>query len=161
MWAGTGTCKHSPVRNQPRERGMGPVLSRLFAGRGVAGRGCRAGSEEPVAPCTSSARSAACSAPAPARWGRSLPPLGRDLLGEEPGHSSCEEAQLGLVSSRAWLQGEHARMWLRPGLGLWSSPHRHRELGWAPLPRSAGGSKGSFNINYSGVRKGMSLSPCP
>lgn len=50
MWAGTGTCKHSPARNQPRERGMGPVLSRLSTGRGVAGRDCRPGSGEPVAP---------------------------------------------------------------------------------------------------------------
>lgn len=117
MWAGTGTCKHSPVRNQPRERGMGPVSSRLFTGRGVAGWGCGAGSEEPPAPCTSNPRSAACPDPAPAQRGRSLPLLGQDLAGGEPGHSSCEEAQLGLVSSRPWLQGEHARMWMSAGSG--------------------------------------------
>lgn len=46
------------------------------------------------------------------------------------------------------------------GSGLWSSPSQHREPGWASLPRCAGGGKGSFNINYSRVGEGESLSLC-
>lgn len=154
MWAGTGTCKHSSAPGTRDGTCLIPVFHSSWCGR-------RAASEEPVAPRTSNPPRLACAAPAPAPWGRALPLLGRELLGEEPGHSSCEEAQLGLVSSRPWLRGEHARMWMRPGSGLRSSPRRHREQGWAPVPKRAGGGKGSFNINYSRVRNGENLSLFP
>lgn len=86
-------------------RGPAPVqtpeelhkLPLLWVGRAAARQCCRQhGAWWLLLPQGNGAGSSCCSS--------------KTLLGEEPGHSSYKEAQLGFVSSQAWPWCEHARM---------------------------------------------------